>query len=218
MVEDLIERYPRLYHMAFAECYGSILKRGLLSAKRLVEAAQIDDEQRSRLLTQRRPDSVRLTTNEGEFWLRDQKPLSEKRLASCLEGGLTPSQWCESLNSRIYFWVRENKVRELLSAGAYAAGNHVVLVVDTRSLIDEYRDHVRLAAMNTGATRPMAFTRGPDTFKPLDTYPFAFRRKKGLEPVIEFTILDGVPNIEEHLVAVEHWEAGTLTRVENKRN
>ena len=67
--------------------------------------------------------------------------------------------------------------------------------------------------MNTGCTRPMPFPRGRDTFLSLDEYPYEERRKRGLEPVVELSILGGVPDIAEFTKRVVRMRGDTELRV-----
>lgn len=213
MIDQLIKRYPRVYHMAFADCRDSIWTHGLLSTQSLVELCELTGAKRDAILRQRRNELVSLAGPGGEIVIRDQKPISESKLAGCLDGGLTPQDWYQRLNERVFFWVRPDRVRGLLKAGAYAECRNDVYVFDTERLISDYADRIELAAMNTGATRPMAFRRGPSTFQKLATYPYEARRKKNLEPVIEFTVLGGLPNALEYVVEIERWDSGDCLEV-----
>jgi len=56
--------------------------------------------------------------------------------------------------------------------------------------------------MNTGATRPMPHPRGKDTFLPIKHYPYENRRRRGLEPVVEFAVTGGVLDVERYLIDV----------------
>jgi len=59
--------------------------------------------------------------------LRDNKPLSESKLAACLQDGLTPEDWYapedwyEILNGRLFFWPTSQRVETLLGAAAYSS-------------------------------------------------------------------------------------------------
>src|SRR5206468_3625043 len=96
--------------------------------------------------------------------LRDQIPMHEAKLADCLDDGLVPADWYRILNRKVFFWCAERQVEKLLCARAYRDRPHLVLVVDTRRLIDAHRDDVRLAFINTGATLFNPARRGRSTF------------------------------------------------------
>jgi predicted HTH transcriptional regulator len=55
---------------------------------------------------------------------------SVSTLAECLTD-MTVSEWLRLLNRQVFFWVREQRVNELLGAQAYRDHAHIVLVLDT---------------------------------------------------------------------------------------
>jgi hypothetical protein len=59
-----------------------------------------------------RPDAI----------VRDQKPMSDAKLKNCLEPGISPQQWYEILNDKVFFWVSREKLNKLLHARAYRTG------------------------------------------------------------------------------------------------
>ena len=146
----------------------------------------------------------------GNAIVRDQKPLIEAKLKGALSGGMTLQEWYQVLNERVFFWLTVERLRILLNAKTYKAGRHDVITVDTARLVRDYEKSIYLAAMNTGNTQPIAHPRGRDTFKTIADYPFADRRKRRLEPAVELTVLEGVRNIERHVIRVERWERGEL--------
>src|SRR5437868_1160785 len=99
--ELLISTYPRLYHMAEADTWGSIQSRGLLSTTALLDLFGITGAERMKIESSHRPTSVTIKHPIlGKAVIRDQKPMSETALQSCLVGGLQPRQWYEMLNRR----------------------------------------------------------------------------------------------------------------------
>ena len=83
---QLIDRYPVLYHMASYGAWPSIQEHGLLSTSALLELLEVPDAKRTELMTKQRRTSIPVThPTKGSAILRDQKPLSEKNLARCLE-------------------------------------------------------------------------------------------------------------------------------------
>jgi hypothetical protein len=141
--------------------------------------------------------------------LRDQTPMS------CLLDGMTPAEWYRTLNSMVFFFASRRKLEKLRNA---RAGRHVaqlVLSVDTRSLVSAYRDRVLLSGMNTGATVRRALPRGSHTFLPIADFPYQERRKTRapMDALVEVTIVGGVPDIVDHLIAVEEVASGTRTQI-----
>src|SRR5579875_593858 len=173
-VEAFLKRYPRLYHMAEAGSWQQIREEGLLSTSALLDRYEVQGEERRAIESRRRPRSVQLThprTGETAV-IRDNIPLNETFLAQVLTD-MTPEQWYETLNRRVFFWVREEKLLVLLNARAYRGRAHDVITVDTRKLVERHEDRITLAPINTGAAfSPTAAKRGSDTFASIQEYPF----------------------------------------------
>jgi hypothetical protein len=73
----------------------------------------------------------------------------------------------------------EARLERLRNAPAYREREHDILIVDTVALLSSHVDEVILSPMNSGATHPRAkYTRGADTFKPMNSYPWYVRLKK----------------------------------------
>src|SRR5882672_6402572 len=119
-IEDVAARYPLLYHMAERDSWPGIRRHGLLSTTAALDLFQIDGPRRNALERQRRPEKELIEhPTHGCLLLRDQKPLNEERLRSCLEGGLTPADWYAILNGRTFLWARRERLITLLQAEAY---------------------------------------------------------------------------------------------------
>ena len=203
-VEALAERYPRLYHMAVGDSLESIFRHGLLSTTALLDLFEVQEPAREIIEGRRRPASVPIThPTHGRATIRDQKPMSEKKLAKSLRDGLTPPAWYRRLNDKVFFWLTEKRLETLLNAREYRNTRRLVLTVDSRPLLEVYREKVVLSPMNSGNTSPFAHPRGADTFLPLDRYPFEDRRKRGLEPVVELGVLGGIPDIKTYIISAD---------------
>jgi uncharacterized protein DUF7002 len=212
--EDVAKNFPLLYHMAWKGSWASIKRHGLLSTESLLDLFEITGQARTALLARKRPDSVPIKHRRyGAVVIRDQKPMNDRKLAGSLTGGLPLQTWYRMLNQRVFFWLTEDRLIRLMSADAYHDEAHDVLVIRTAPLVRDYRRHIRLTAMNTGATRPMAFPRGPDTFLRIRDYPFADRVKRRLEPIMELTVLGGIPDIRRYVERVERWNKLQRTRI-----
>jgi hypothetical protein len=199
LAQQLWEKYPQMFHMAEAGSWPSIQKHGLLSTSALLDLFRVPRRDRITIETRRRPKSVTLRHPVyGTAVIRDQKPLSEKRLAKCLRGGITVSQWLRLLNRRVFFWLEESRLDTLRGAQAYRAQRQVVLTVDTRGLVEAHAARILLTHMNTGATRPFAHDRGRDTFRTIGKYPFKERRR-----VVELTVALQVSDIKKYVLRVE---------------
>jgi hypothetical protein len=203
--EEFIARYPRLWHMAEAGSWESIRERGLLSTTALLDLFEIGGARRLELESSRRRESVTIThSTHGSAVVRDNRPLIEKVLARTLVG-MTPREWYETLNGRVFFWVSAARLEGLRRASAYGDREHDILTVDTAALLSSHGDEVTLSPMNSGATHAGAkHTRGADTFKPMNSYPWDVRLKKNrTEPVVELAVRYAVPDIEALVTSVE---------------
>jgi hypothetical protein len=203
-LDEVIADSPCLYHMAMKDSWALIQDYGLLPTDRLLELFEVSETHVHDLTRNRRPTSVIIEhPKHGQATVRDQIPLHEKDLVKCLEGGLTPLDWYKRLNERVFFWLTEGRLRRLLCAGAYRRMEHLVLKVPTRPIVDAYYDRIQLSPMNSGCTKPMPHPRGPDTFLPIDEYPYQFwkkvRRRQRGERVVELTVIGGVPDIAKYV-------------------
>ena len=205
-LDQIVELHPRLYHMAEKDSWPNIQKHGLLSTSALLDLWRVTGDRRIRIEEERRPGPEPLGDESlGNAVIRDQHPLSDKKLAGSLTGGMTNRQWYKLLNSQVFFWLTEERLKTLMTA--YNGRSNLVLEVCTEPLLREYWDKVKLSPMNSGATSPMAFPRGRDTFLPPDQYDFdGNRRKKGgaRKAIVELTIEYGIPNIAKFVASARH--------------
>lgn len=211
-IAKLVDAYPRLYHVTSEGSWPFIEKHGLLSTEALLDLFEISGAQRDQLLMSRRPEGVTITHPvHGRAIIRDQKPLIESRLRTALEDGLQPTDWYELLNRRTFFWVSPDRVETLRNARAYETLRQTLIEVDTARLLDRHAEKVNLCPMNSGATRPMAFPRGKQTFLPINEYAFEERRRKrGLKhAVVELTVDYVVKDIRELVVCVRELGGGS---------
>lgn len=214
--EDLIHHYPRLWHMAEDGSWDSIRKHGLLSTTALLDLYGYEGEARHVLESARRPDSVLISAaGLPHATVRDQKPMTASALEKCLMDGTTPKEWFETLNSRVFFWLSKKRLRKLLGARAYRDRPQTVLTLDTKSLVEANRDRIMLSPINSGATIYNPAPRGLDTFLTIVDYPFTeWRRKRVLDnTIVELTVLRGVPDIVDHVVAVHSVHKGRQTEL-----
>ena len=204
-VPELVKRYPVLYHMASFGSWPSVKRLGLLSTSALVDLFEVPEPRRTALLTTQRHNSELIQhPRYGKAFLRDQKPLSEKNLSRCLVDCDSPT-WYRTLNERVFFWLNRDRLFTLMSAREYSGKPHVVLELETSTLLAHYQDQIELAHMNTGNTRPFPHPRGLSTFRSLAQYPYEARKRLGdYSAIVELTVLGGVPQVREHVRNVEH--------------
>ncbi|MGE4480844.1 DUF7002 family protein [Acidocella sp.] len=212
----LINDCPHLFHMAMRQSWPSIQRHGLLPTNALLDLWEVEENERQTLTSRRRPASVTVSHPEhGEVVIRDQIPMHDHHLAKCLRDGLTPRDWHDRLNERVFFWLTEERLERLLCANAYKKDEHIVLKVSTASLIAERRNRIELCPLNSGCTMPFPHPRGADTFLPIDKYPYAQWRAKrpARETVVELTVIGGVPNIIDHIEEVSVRRCGAITKI-----
>jgi hypothetical protein len=201
--------YPRLYHMSHEGAWPSIERIGLLSTTALLDLFEVTGSRRYALEETRRSKSEPIAHPKfGQAMLRDQQPINEGKLAKALRDGLTPRDWYRILNGRVFFWGPESRLRILQGAKLYESSRQTVIEIDTEQFLNRYAERVSLCRINSGATQPMAWERGKDTFVPLDEYPLSDRRKRyGLKSAVaEVTVDYAVPDLREFVVSV--YEAG----------
>jgi hypothetical protein len=203
--DELVANYPRLRHMAHDGAWPALRDHGLKSAAALLDDYAIDGERRVQLGSRRRPESVALTAKgmPGAV-LRDQKPMTDDKLAACLLDGLAPQDWYELLNSRTFFWLSRSRIWTLLGARAYRNVKQTVLTLDTASLVATHGDRIWLSSINSGATLFQAQPRGLGTFQRIPDYPFTERRMgRTLDAaVVELVVDHSVPDVADHVLAV----------------
>lgn len=215
-IDELINVYPTLYHMAEDGSWPNIERFGLLSTNALLDLFEITGPARDKLLSEHRPSSVTIQhSDHGTAVIRDQKPMPAIRLAPCLLDGFTPRAWYELINSRVFFWLSEERLLRLLAARAYRNRSHTVLHVDTKGLVKAYAEFIELTPINSGNTLPVGRPRGRDTFRTISDYPFdkmCLKRKKQ-DAVAELCVRYAVPNIRDFVSRVERRRGSSLLAV-----
>src|SRR5262245_1519796 len=99
--------------MAARGSWQSIRERGLLSTIALLDLYRVEGAERLRIERQRRPLCVPLNApGLPTAVIRDQIPMNDIGLRRCLPEHMTPGDWYQLLNSRVFFWL----TRERLSA------------------------------------------------------------------------------------------------------
>ena len=205
-VDELIARYPRLYHVSELGSWEGMRRHGLLSTTALLDLFEITGRTREDLESSHRPESRTIEhPAHGRAVLRDQKPMDDSGLRRALRDGLTPHDWYRLLNRHVFFWVDNSRVTRLLQARAYRSLRQTLVTVRTEDLLRQYSPRTVLSPLNTGATKPMPHPRGRDCFLPLDQYPLAEwdHKRRGKEPVVELSIEYGVPNLVDFVESVE---------------
>jgi hypothetical protein len=206
--DRFVELYPRLYHMAEEGTWESIRERGLLSTSALLDLFEINGNERFVIESQHRSESIVIEHRvHGRAVIRDQKPMRETSLLKCLID-MTPREWYELLNRKVFFWPTRERLLGLLAAKAYRDRTHCVLTIDTQRLFESQLNSIKLSPINSGSTIYKPQTRGRHTFSLPKDYPYEERRKKRGVPnaVAELCVDYSVPGIEAVVSRVCHME------------
>lgn len=199
-VEELCQTYPRLYHMAEAAAWPSIQQHGLLSTSALLDLYEVPEPGRSVIEATQRPDFVPVAHPRlGTALVRDQRPMSDAGLLRALTD-MTPTAWYKLLNSKVFFWVNEDRLTKLV--GTYRHRDNVVLVLDTARVMQRHAAATTLCPINSGFTRRFPQPRGSTTFRPIADYPFGeWVKKRGTKDAIaECAVTNRVDDIAGALV------------------
>lgn len=196
--------------MTAAGSWATIERYGLRSVTALLDLLYVDPARRPAIELQQRARTVLLSDPElGEFEIRDQKPLNIAKLESCLTD-MTVTQWLAQLNRKVFFWPTAQRVQHLLGAQMYRHQEHLVLVIETRSLVSIHEPGITLAAINTRAVLYNPSARGSDTLRPIADYPYdVWRKKRGAKKAIAEVAVDyALPDVINHVVRVERRSHG----------
>jgi hypothetical protein len=203
--DEFVRRFPRLYHMAADDAWDSITRHGLLSTSALLDLFEIAGNQRRAIESRHRPKTMVIEhPTHGRAVVRDQKPMSEGALKKCLQG-LSPQEWYEILNRKVFFWLSHDRLSGLLQARAYRSEKHCVIIVDTAQLLERHLDRVTLSPINSGSTIYKPQPRSMATFLPIDKYP----RTTAAELAVDYH----VPDLRELVVRADIRRAGRVLRI-----
>jgi hypothetical protein len=204
----LAERYPRLWHMAEVENWGLIQSHGLLSTSALLDLFEYKGAKREAIESSYRAKSMEIEhPTLGKATIRDQGPMHSDNVVTRFLDDLTPPDWYRMLNSRVFFWLTEERLERLLGAGLYRTRPHMILELDTAALLHRHIEQVTLSPINSGAIFPGGKTRrGRRTFSRFDDYPW-HEREKQRELVVELAVDWAVPDLSGLLVGAKERQA-----------
>ena len=134
-----------VYHLADAENWPSIQRRGLLSATRLLALSGLGAEEQARIEKAQRPVSLTLP---GGAVLRDQAPMPPSALARCLVD-MTPAEWYALINSKVFFWFDIERLNRQRRASGISP-EAVVMTIDAERLLAAHGHRAHLSPFNTG--------------------------------------------------------------------
>lgn len=183
-----------------------VMTHGLLSTTALLDLFQVGGERRFEIESQWRPASMNIEHPDyGTAVIRDQKPMPPESLQDVLIG-VTPQEWYEFLNNKVFFWSSQDRLQRLLKAVAYRQRSHTVITVDTRALVEKHADRITLSTMNSGVSLFDRRKRGLSTFQTLDEFPTdPAASRHPPQDVVEVAVEYSVPHIVKLTVNVSEW-------------
>lgn len=201
-IDQLVARYPRIYHMAERGTWDSIRRHGLLSATAALDLLGVTGPARDAYEKQQRATFMEVRSASGDrIALRDQKPMPPERLELALTDGTSPAGWYALINAKVFFWAQERRLLTLLNARHYRHKEHDVLTIESGTLIRQYAERIRLCHMNSGNTWPMPHKRDTGIFRSIAEYP-VLRSGAPAKEVVEIVVEYSVPDIARHVVEV----------------
>jgi hypothetical protein len=149
------------YHLVDERNWASIQAHGLLSTKRLATASGYDLQQ----LRQHRATGLALASG---IPIRDQSPMPPAVLGKYLQDGLSPEDWYDLLNSKVFFWLDPDRLNR--QRRACGAAPQRVLVIDAARMLEKHGGRAAVTAINTGNAMRAAASRGLSTFVPWERW------------------------------------------------
>ena len=191
-LDKLLKDCPRLFHMAEKGAWAGIKKHGLLSTSSLLNLCGISGKKRREIESEHRSKIIEINSRGlCAAKIRDQLPMDGKGLRRCLPKEISPKQWYEFLNNKVFFWLTEDRLNRMLNAKAYRNTTHEVLVLNTRELVDEYREEIRLCPINSGAIKPAYAKRDYSIFYRIEDYPYKERKRRSINDRVAELSVDG---------------------------
>lgn len=167
-LQKFIEKRPYLYHLTSKENAQTIIEqRRLYSTNSLIEMA--GDEVHFAIQRQKRPTHYKIEIGGTSYYLRDQRPISEKALAKCLTDGWQIGDFLYHLNDRVFMWPTLERLRRHYDR--YKHEEPVIFRFPTAELL-ELNTQALFCRLNSGATRANSYLggkppeRGAETFLP----------------------------------------------------
>lgn len=97
--------------------------------------------------------------------IRDQSPMPPAALARCLDLGLTPQDWYDLVNGKVYFWLDQDRLARHMAACARRP--QVLVTIDLAKLAARHGARAFVTPFNVGNARRRPAPRGRRSFVPL---------------------------------------------------
>jgi hypothetical protein len=200
--EQFLSRCKMICHVGPVGVWEQISRNGFRTAEQLILEADLNEEERQRLLSTPRRESVRLSVRGEDVILRDQGQLfARKDSKSILGDGLDVSDWIHLLNQRTYFFTDQTSMQKVLDKYVEVDGAQDVIWLSPLKLLDAAGLHLELTSQNTGAiARRSGTQKTSDAFAPL----WRFTDRKPAEA----TIVDGLDDLSPVFRAERYFRDG----------
>ncbi|HEY4193173.1 MAG TPA: hypothetical protein VGM46_11060 [Mesorhizobium sp.] len=210
--QELAKKHPVLYHITSAGAAKHILARGLLTTSDILDRWEVEAGYRLELTRCRRKTDVTLHhPDNGVIVVSNNEPLSELKLQSILDDGLTSGDWLEMLNSRVFFFVDQKQLSRLANSRSNSSLSKDVLVIDTKRLADAYFEKIEISPINSGNTNYDAVRRGRSTFTKLRGTSFELwrysRGNKSADKISEVCIPSSILDVTDFVVEIREAKA-----------
>ena len=181
--QEFTRRFPKVYHLTFASNLPSIQQHGLHSSASLADLYRFSPEERQACLGRRR---LCIQDLHG-ISIRDQHTAPESKMKTCLVG-ITIPDWLALLNSKVFFSITYDRIERLLQS--YRDYEHLLLEVDSDTLLARYAAHITLSRINMGAFIFVPRPRGRASFIPLNAYTYENKKNTPAELTVDVPIPD----------------------------
>ncbi len=208
-VEEIIARYPVLFHVAECGSWPSIQRHGLLSTTTLLNKFEKSGPERQAIESECRRKGLPIEhPAHGVAFIRDQRPMSPNALAPLLLDGLTPPEWYRLLNRKCFLWATKDRLLTFLNSISCRNRIQDVLTVNTRELLKRYSKRISLTSFNTGAVGRGRKRRGVNSFQNIEDFAQERKRNKVVEVVVDCC----VPDVAHFTLSVEQWIGNEFQR------
>jgi hypothetical protein len=155
--------------------------------------------------------------------IRDQSPMPPAVLGKYLQDGLSPEDWYDLLNSKVFFWLDPDRLNR--QRRACGAAPQKVLVIDAARMLEKHGGRAAVTAINTGNAMRAAAPRGLSTFVPWERWTSdGWESEKvgrtAIRPAthkpVELTIENAVEDIMDHVIEMIPLDAGQTLGANNR--
>ena len=183
-LDELVTRFPRVWHATFVGGWDSIRHSGLRSSADLLASVNRSDEAQVM-----RSEIAEVTTDGGVATLRTQIP---NRLdPTPYLDGITVADWWQLLNDRSYFYADQDALDALVTSYAADGIGQEVISLETRRLLSPVADNVEVAVVSAGVfPRTSGPSRGRATFQSLGDFAGDSAKIKEITVTAPVTITD----------------------------